>query len=440
MGTQRPLIVPWLIEQLDARRYPGLSWLNPERTLFRVPWKHGSRQNICDEDFQLFEDWAIARGRHRPGIDQRMPSEWKRNFRSALNRKEGIRMFQDNSTDSEDPHKVFEILHAPNLNDSAQGAAVGDVSPTLSGSTGLYGGSSSSSQGDTLESMLSSLEYCSPAEAVPSLCSMYQMGCREESCESAAGAENLACIGGLPPFSLDMNLPVIAEPQLDQILGADTFGSDFEVRVYYRGRLVLADVFKNMRGLCFVPPGSQGCYRDLADVVLPDPVCLNDSLQVTYTQRLLRGVAPGVVLRIEGMTLCGMRQGHCHVSWSHSEMPEDETTHGVLPKEQLGPIYSVQQFVQDLVGYMEGKQGSPKYTLWLCFGEDWPDTRRPWKKKLLMVEVILKTLEGLYELSQSSGASSLKGAEPDLRISDSLQGSFLNQLREWREKMEVQFN
>ncbi|CAI5790066.1 interferon regulatory factor 3 [Podarcis lilfordi] len=418
MGTQRPLIVPWLIEQLDARRYPGLSWLNPERTLFRVPWKHGSRQNICDEDFQLFEDWAIARGRHRPGIDQRMPSEWKRNFRSALNRKEGIRMFQDNSTDSEDPHKVFEILHAPNLNDSAQGAAVGDVSPTLSGSTGLYGGSSSSSQGDTLESMLSSLEYCSPAE----------------------GAENLACIGGLPPFSLDMNLPVIAEPQLDQILGADTFGSDFEVRVYYRGRLVLADVFKNMRGLCFVPPGSQGCYRDLADVVLPDPVCLNDSLQVTYTQRLLRGVAPGVVLRIEGMTLCGMRQGHCHVSWSHSEMPEDETTHGVLPKEQLGPIYSVQQFVQDLVGYMEGKQGSPKYTLWLCFGEDWPDTRRPWKKKLLMVEVILKTLEGLYELSQSSGASSLKGAEPDLRISDSLQGSFLNQLREWREKMEVQFN
>ncbi|XP_053218507.1 interferon regulatory factor 3 isoform X2 [Podarcis raffonei] len=455
MGTQRPLIVPWLMEQLDARRYPGLSWLNPERTLFRVPWKHGSRQNICDEDFQLFEDWAIARGRHRPGIDQRTPSEWKRNFRSALNRKEGIRMFQDNSTDSEDPHKVFEILHAPNLNDSAQGAAVGDVSPTLSGSTGLCGDSSSPSQGDTLESMLSSLEYCSPTE----------------------GAENLACSGGLPPFSLDTNLPVIAEPQLDQILGADTFGaenpafcgglpsselnlvppttaasplqnllssatfeSDFEVRVYYRGRLVLADVFKNVRGLCFVPPGSQGHYPDLADVVLPDPVCLNDSLQVTYTQRLLRGVAPGVVLRIEGITLCGMRQGHCHVSWSQSEMPEDKTPHGALLKEQLGPIYSLQQFVQDLVGYMEGSQGSPKYTLWLCFGEDWPDTRRPWKKKLLMVEVIPKTLEALYELSQSSGASSLNGAEPDLRISDSLQGSFLGQLREWQEKMEVQFN
>nr|XP_028558674.1 LOW QUALITY PROTEIN: interferon regulatory factor 3 [Podarcis muralis] len=465
MGTQRPLIVPWLMEQLDARRYPGLSWLNPERTLFRVPWKHGSRQNILDEDFQLFEDWAIARGRHRPGIDQRTPSEWKRNFRSALNRKEGIRMFQDNSTDSEDPHKVFEILHAPNLNDSAQGQqSVMFRLPCLGAR-------------DCAETVLPLLRAIPWRASVPSLCSMYQMGCREESCESAAGAENLACIGGLPPFSLDTNLPVIAEPQLDQILGADTFGaenpafcgglppselnlvppttaasplqnllssttfeSDFEVRVYYRGRLVLADVFKNVRGLRFVPPGSQGHYPDLADVVLPDPVCLNDSLQVTYTQRLLRGVAPGVVLRIEGITLCGMRQGHCHVSWSQSEMPEDETPHGALLKEQLGPIYSLQQFVQDLVGYMEGRQGSPKYTLWLCFGEDWPDTRRPWKKKLLMVEVIPKTLEALYELSQSRGASSLNGAEPDLRISDSLQGSYLDQLREWQEKMEVQFN
>nr|XP_034992397.1 interferon regulatory factor 3 [Zootoca vivipara]XP_034992398.1 interferon regulatory factor 3 [Zootoca vivipara] len=453
MGTQRPLIVPWLMEQLDARRYPGLSWQNPERTLFRVPWKHGSRQSICCEDFQLFEDWAIARGRYRPGIDQRTPSEWKRNFRSALNRKEEIRMFQDNSTDSEDPHKVFEILHGTNLNDSAQGAAVGDISPTMSGSTGQSGDSSSSSQGD----MMSSLEFCSPSE----------------------GAENLACTGGLAPFSLDMNLPAMAEPQLDQILGADmfalgaenlafcgslpppelnlvpsataasplqdllsseTFESDFEVRAYYRGRLVLAEIFTNVRGLCFVPPGSQGRYPDLADVVLPDPACLTDSLQATYTQRLLRGVAPGVLLRIEGMALCGMRRGHCHVSWSQSEMPEDKTPHGVLLKEQLGPIYNLQQFVQDLIGYMEGRQGSPNYTLWLCFGEDWPDTGRPWKKKLLMVEVIPKTLEAFYELSQSNGASSLKGTERDLRISDSLQGSFLDQLREWGEKMEMQFN
>uniref|UniRef100_A0A670IUV6 Interferon regulatory factor 3 n=1 Tax=Podarcis muralis TaxID=64176 RepID=A0A670IUV6_PODMU len=152
----QPLIVPWLMEQLDARRYPGLSWLNPERTLFRVPWKHGSRQNIL--------------GRHRPGIDQRTPSEWKRNFRSALNRKEGIRMFQDNSTDSEDPHKVFEILPCSHGMGKWKEEAEQPVGETpVGGGQGKRNKQSVNLlypvlQGDTLESMLSSLEYCSPTE------------------------------------------------------------------------------------------------------------------------------------------------------------------------------------------------------------------------------------------------------------------------------------
>lgn len=42
-------------------------------------------------------------------MDPRTPSEWKRNFRSALNRKDGIEMVEDKSTDPEDPHKVYEI-------------------------------------------------------------------------------------------------------------------------------------------------------------------------------------------------------------------------------------------------------------------------------------------------------------------------------------------
>uniref|UniRef100_A0A670IWX8 Interferon regulatory factor 3 n=1 Tax=Podarcis muralis TaxID=64176 RepID=A0A670IWX8_PODMU len=375
----QPLIVPWLMEQLDARRYPGLSWLNPERTLFRVPWKHGSRQNIL--------------GRHRPGIDQRTPSEWKRNFRSALNRKEGIRMFQDNSTDSEDPHKVFLSCEAFVLRGTT--VLTFDTAPSLERA---YAGCVLLNQRYhcTLEDLR--IRLCWYIEWAISLEEVWQFAalCFQRAFQNDTGCCTSRAISRSPPGGTAKVASPAAGRQeewvvfctwLPQTIPLSSSESDFEVRVYYRGRLVLADVFKNVRGLRFVPPGSQGHYPDLADVVLPDPVCLNDSLQVTYTQRLLRGVAPGVVLRIEGITLCGMRQGHCHVSWSQSEMPEDETPHGALLKEQLGPIYSLQQFVQDLVGYMEGRQGSPKYTLWLCFGEDWPDTRRPWKKKLLMVEV-----------------------------------------------------
>ncbi|XP_061445896.1 interferon regulatory factor 3 [Rhineura floridana] len=448
MCTQKPLIVPWLMEQLDAQRYPGVSWLNPERTLFRVPWKHGSRQSASSEDFQLFEDWAIARGHYCPGFGLRTPSEWKRNFRSALNRKEEIKVIQDNSTDSEDPHKVFEIQRTGSLDGCAPGAsnpASSDISPLSAGSMGLCGGGSSSKQGDTLESVLNSLDLCSPMEGgetpagyggPPSI----NLDLDLPTISMPHLEQILGTIEfddeGLPPSKMDLVPPTCTTPPLEQILGTDIFKSDFEVRAYYRGRLVFADVFKNTQGLCFVPPGSPSRYPDLADVVLPDPSTLNDKLQASYTQRILQGVAPGVLLRIEGKLLCGMRRGHCHVSWSRSETPEDDTPHGELPKEQFGSIYSLQQFVQELIGYMEGQKGSPNYTLWLCFGEDWPDTKRPWKKKLLMVQVIPKALEALHDLSQVYGASSLQGGEPDLRISDSLQEScFLDQLREW-EKMQ----
>ncbi|XP_044300384.1 interferon regulatory factor 3 isoform X2 [Varanus komodoensis] len=418
MNAQRPLIVPWLVEQLNAERYPGVSWLNPEHTQFRVPWKHGSRQNITNEDFRLFEDWAIARGRFRPGRDQRTPSEWKRNFRSALNRKDGIHVIQDNSTDSEDPHKVFEIrLNTTCQNDYAQEAANargGDEPPVLVTSTGAYGGSSSSSQD---ESMLSSLDLSSTTEAL-----------REE---------NKAC---LPPPSLDPVPPTDTVSPLELHSGNNIFDTDFAVRVFYRGLLVSTSVFSNVRGLRFVPPGIPGCCPDLADVVLPDPAILNDKLQVSYTQRLLQGLAPGVILRIEGKTLCGARQGPCRVYWCHSEIPEEGMSHGELPKGHTGPIYQLQQFVQELIGYIEGRNGSPNYALWLCFGEQWPDSERPWKKKLIMVEVIPKALEALHELGKAQGASSLTRAEPDLRISDSLpQSHFLEHLRELEMKMEVQY-
>ncbi|KAH0626715.1 hypothetical protein JD844_001838 [Phrynosoma platyrhinos] len=265
MGAQRPLIVPWLIEQLDAQKYPGVSWLNPERTQFRVTWKHGSRQSISSEDFQLFEDWAIARGRYCPGVDERTPSDWKRNFRSALNRKDGIEMIQDNSTDSEDPHKVFEIKQPNNASKELRWDR----------------------PDEPLEHVLSGLDLSSSQEVV--------------------GAENPVCSDSLSPPSLNFAQPIVTAQPLDQLLEAETL-----------------------------------------DVVFPDPAILNDRTQASYTQRIVQKVAPGVLLCIEGQLLCGMRQGHCHVYWSQSEFPADGMLHGELRKEQLDPIYSLQQFVHGM--------------------------------------------------------------------------------------------
>ncbi|XP_063158143.1 interferon regulatory factor 3 [Candoia aspera] len=497
MGTQKPLIVPWLIEQLDTQRYPGVSWLNPERTLFRVLWKHGSRRNVSPEDFQIFEDWAIVRNLYNPGKDPRTPSEWKRNFRSALNRKDGIEMVEDNSTASEDPHKVYKInLDIANLSGPVLGAASVEASdaPLIPVESRKSSGvSSSSSQDETLDDLLSSLDLSNPDKedcpewyktlspsqleltitTVPRTLLEQPRGtnefgklpgsrgnsyiiCQSRHCRkkiiflniyifcsifnSGIGAENAICCGGLPSSNLELDPPVVTIPPVLQLIAAHEFETDFEVRTFYRGRLVLSEVFRNSQGLCFVPPGVSGNHPDLADVTLPDPTTLSDKLQASHTLRLLQGVAPGVLLCIKGNQLCGMRQGIYHVFWSQSEMPGDGVPHGLLLRKQFVPIFNLQQFVSELIGYIEGRNGSPNYTQWLSFGEKWPDSNRSWKKKLIMVQIIPKVLEHLYELSQIHGASSLKDNEPDLRISDPLQQHcFLEQLHKWEEKMEIEF-
>ncbi|XP_078286953.1 uncharacterized protein LOC144611615 isoform X1 [Rhinoraja longicauda] len=109
MGSQKPLLCPWLIKQVDSGQYPGLYWVNEAKRQFRIPWKHCLRQNISADDTKIFEAWATASGRYKPGIDVPNPPVWKRNFRSALARKKHFRRLKDNRSDSQDPHLVYEI-------------------------------------------------------------------------------------------------------------------------------------------------------------------------------------------------------------------------------------------------------------------------------------------------------------------------------------------
>ena len=49
---------------------PGLKWLNDEKTIFRMPWKHAGRQDYNLEDSKIFMEWAKHSGRYREGIDK----------------------------------------------------------------------------------------------------------------------------------------------------------------------------------------------------------------------------------------------------------------------------------------------------------------------------------------------------------------------------------
>ncbi|XP_053462554.1 interferon regulatory factor 3 isoform X3 [Nycticebus coucang] len=142
MGTPKPRILPWLVSQLDQGQLEGVAWVNESHTRFRIPWKHGLRQDAQQQDFGIFQAWAEASGAYTPGKDKPDLTTWKRNFRAALNRKEGVvRLADDRSKDPHDPHKIYEFVTSGGGNSSQ--------SNTLSDTSG--GGSTFDTQEDILE-------------------------------------------------------------------------------------------------------------------------------------------------------------------------------------------------------------------------------------------------------------------------------------------------
>ncbi|XP_077832816.1 interferon regulatory factor 3 isoform X8 [Macaca mulatta] len=72
---------------------------------------------------------------------------------------------------------------------------------------------------------------------------------------------------------------------------------------------------------------------------------------------------------------------------------------------------------EDLITFTEGSGRSPRYALWFCVGESWPQDQ-PWTKRLVMVKVVPTCLRALVEIARVGGASSLENTV-DLHISNS---------------------
>ncbi|XP_075137435.1 interferon regulatory factor 7 [Leptodactylus fuscus] len=109
---ERELFGPWLIRQINSNHFEGVLWLDEDRTLFRLPWKHLNMKNADERDYGIFKAWAICSGRYHARNED--PPTWKTNFRCALNQVhyQGQRMFsevKDNSSDQRAPHKIYRF-------------------------------------------------------------------------------------------------------------------------------------------------------------------------------------------------------------------------------------------------------------------------------------------------------------------------------------------
>ncbi|XP_011372830.1 interferon regulatory factor 3 [Pteropus vampyrus] len=397
MATPKPRILPWLVSQLDSGQLEGVAWLDESHTRFRIPWKHGLRQDAQQEDFGIFQAWAQASGAYTPGKDKPDLPTWKRNFRSALNRKEVLRLAEDRSKDPRDPHKIYEFVSS----------GVGDC-PELDTSSETDGRCSTS---DTQEDIL---ELLSDMALVP--------GPNEGPLSLAMATEQPPQLLLSPSLDIPAPCPNSEPPEnpLRQLLVPEEEW-EFEVTAFYRGRQVFQQTIFCPKGLRLV--GSEAGDKALPGqpITLPDPgVSLTDKAVTGYVKRVLSSLGGGLALWRAGQQLWAQRLGHCHTYWAMGEELLPSSGHGPdgeVPKDREGGVFDLKPFVADLIAFIEGSGRSPRYTLWFCMGESWPQDQ-PWIKKLVMVKVVPTCLRALLDMARAGGASSLENTV-DLHISHS---------------------
>lgn len=109
-GTRRMRFREWLISKLDSGEITGVQWLDKQKGVFKIPWKHGSGRNWCPTDANIFKEWAKHSGKFVEGRDRADPCKWKTNFRCTLNALpdfEEIR--QQSSPRGPDAYKIYRL-------------------------------------------------------------------------------------------------------------------------------------------------------------------------------------------------------------------------------------------------------------------------------------------------------------------------------------------
>uniref|UniRef100_A0A1A7WYG0 Interferon regulatory factor n=2 Tax=Iconisemion striatum TaxID=60296 RepID=A0A1A7WYG0_9TELE len=113
MPVQRMRMRPWLEKMIDSNSIPGLAWVDKDKTMFSIPWKHAARHGWeLDKDACLFQKWAIHTGKYVQGQPMD-PKTWKANFRCAMNSLPDIEEVKDRSINKgHQAMRVFRMLPA----------------------------------------------------------------------------------------------------------------------------------------------------------------------------------------------------------------------------------------------------------------------------------------------------------------------------------------
>lgn len=404
-SSSKPQFGQWLIDQVYSGQYEGLNWVDNNK--FRVPWKHNSRRDISDEDSKIFKAWAEASGKIRENPNDK--AKWKTNFRCALHSLKRFRLVEDRSKDSDDPHKVYQVLsfehnyEEPPARDLLMDSSCPFIEDAYATDRPL------DMQHEELLNHMDGLTLNNQQQ--------------DDRIWDDPFACNIPAVQNLYP-----DQPIGVEPQLmgQNGLAAPVLqpynpgysGVDtplLEISIHYRSKEVLRTSLSCPRVQLHYQAEDPGLQA--YPVCFPGTQLLLDHKQVEYTQRILASVQCGLLLEVRGTGVYAIRQDKCHVFASTSPSPEGPHPHPTkLPQKEEVELFNFEKYFSDLRDFQNNRQRSPEYTIYLCFGEKFPDAK-PREKKLITVQVVPLVCRYFHEKAQQEGASSLHSESISLQIS-----------------------
>uniref|UniRef100_A0A8C4EHD1 Interferon regulatory factor 7 n=1 Tax=Dicentrarchus labrax TaxID=13489 RepID=A0A8C4EHD1_DICLA len=397
----KPQFASWLIEQVETGQYPGLCYVGQNK--FRVPWKHNSRKDCNDEDSKIFRAWAVASGKINEFPNDK--ARWKTNFRCALNNLSvRFKMIKDNSKNSDDPHKIYEIINTEHNYENVQAHVFQEDSEMV---PDIYSSPIEcfpSGNEDTLLNNLMALDLGNhPSGTGQQWAENYDQHNPAVLGSYPVGAE---IHQGQPAYLEEHPAPVLSplHPNIYQM----------EVSIHYRKKEMLKTTLTTNR--------LQLHYQHEAPELKATHLCfpstdgLLDHKQIEFTNRILNSIQKGLLLEVQETGIYAWRQDRCHVFASTSDPSVAHPDPRKLPGNTMVELLNFEKYVNELKQFKENNGGSPEYTINLCFGEKFPDGKAL-EKKLIVVKVVPLICRHLHEMAQMEGASSLHSANVSLQIS-----------------------
>ncbi|XP_028649350.2 interferon regulatory factor 7 [Erpetoichthys calabaricus] len=406
----RPQFSCWLIEQINSNGYPGLFWL--DRVTFRIPWKHISRMDCSEEDCAIFKAWAVTSGKIHEYPESK--AKWKTNFRCILRSLKCFRKIEDHSKDSDDPHKVYQIVEDINVENAELPQSnihahlplpmnFQMVSPAVNQPV--------NTEQETFQ-QFGMLNLSNTQAELP-------IGVSSQNASPILFSEQFAESTPANPVHVPQNEmpqePATSQYAMGNFQFAGPSPHDMEVTITYRGRTVLqttvcgpkVQLHYNCEGNAIVTQ-SHVCF--------PSTDGMTDRKQIQSTNTLLDNIQRGLLLEIRNKSIYATRLSKCCIYMSDPSAPPNTIGGSFkLSQNEEVQLLDFSKYFLEIKNYCDHEGHSPDYTIYLCFGEKYPDNK-PNERKLIIVKIVPLMYKYLYEVAQLSGASSLR-SNPSLQIS-----------------------